>query len=217
MVICGHNTDLLWKLLKWCYFFHPVLYYNSFERVVLVSWEKFPHEDKWMNSENSLSDPTVKKKNSGYFLYLIFLKMLKCRQQWGRIKTFFALFYGVYAAWILSLLRYWVPCFPICIQVELDPSETGQLKKKKTTYFFFPLRFNYAHSTLKGVVIMDFDWNVMQEEWEQDAFSRFCDSWCTIKLQSPVYQSVFQLSVFKPCGALATALNFFVTILPVPP
>lgn len=28
----------------------------------MVSWEKFRHEDKLINSENSLSDPTVKKE-----------------------------------------------------------------------------------------------------------------------------------------------------------
>lgn len=48
----------------------------------------------------------------------------------------------------------------------------------------------------------------VEVEREQDAFNWFCGFCCTIKLQSPVYQSVFQLSVLKPCEGLAEALGF---------
>lgn len=63
----------------------------------MVSWEKFRHEDKLINSENSLSDPTVKKELR-LFLLSYFPEDVEMQETSGKGKKKFTTFYGVSAA-----------------------------------------------------------------------------------------------------------------------
>lgn len=55
----------------------------------------------------------------------------------------------------------------------------------------------------------------VEVEREKDAFSWFCGFCCTIKLQSPVYQSVFQ--VYLNLVRVLLQLLVFIIIVPVSP
>lgn len=111
--------------------------------------------NKWWKLIES-SFQLQQKKNLGYFFYPVLLKMLKCSKQGG--KNIF-----LYILWCFFCLGSVTAALGSILLPHLHPNWARpfwiRVFFKILTYFFSPQRFNYAHSTIKRMDTMAFDWN----------------------------------------------------------